>query len=365
MDSGLNGFFSQLPPIIPIVLFGSAFALFAVIAFFVWRRRVRAEKATGSGASVGFNTAPHMQADMRGSLGEMPDLDDLLAPTGAAPAVPVRVAAPVMGGSGTPGPNVPYTIRLADGSAVEAVETLVLLRDLIGGGLIARIGTTAHRLPLPPGEAEFARRLTALLRDAGRESTEPAAPSPAPSAPPANEAAFMRPAEQPRPPAPPAQPPSGSARPVVEDAMDTPLPEFDDIAPASPPAPPPPPAPVPVQPPAPPRPAMAAPPAPGDLPRFSLPSEPEAAPRFGRRPKKPTNEPIPEINIAGAIEAYLQHRIAQTPEWRGRSLHVSPAPGGGVTIEVDGRFYERVSEVEDAAARAFLQATIDEWQSRQ
>ncbi|MCL4255113.1 MAG: hypothetical protein KJ043_15220 [Anaerolineae bacterium] len=99
---------------------------------------------------------------------------------------------------------------------------------------------------------------------------------------------------------------------------------------------------------------------PGDLPKFKV---DEAV--------KPTAKgkyeavPLPELNIAEAIEAYLQHKLKYTPEYASRVIHVLSAPGGGVRIQVDNTFYEAVGDVADPSIRAFLQQTIAEWQARQ
>ena len=103
-------------------------------------------------------------------------------------------------------------------------------------------------------------------------------------------------------------------------------------------------------------------PAPGDLPKFKMPDGPPVKPKRGQRP---VHEPVPEINIAASIEAFLQHKLALTPQYAGRSIHVRPAMHGALTIEVDGKFYDSVGEVADAAVRQYLSTTIEEWQSRQ
>lgn len=72
---------------------------------------------------------------------------------------------------------------------------------------------------------------------------------------------------------------------------------------------------------------------------------------------------VPELNIAAAIEAYLQHKIRQTPEFAHRQLHVQPAPDGGVRIQVDNEYYEAVSDITDNDARLFIQQVIAEWQA--
>jgi hypothetical protein len=85
--------------------------------------------------------------------------------------------------------------------------------------------------------------------------------------------------------------------------------------------------------------------------------------RFGRPKYEP--KPIPELNIAEAIEAFLQYKLAQTPTYAGRDIHVHNAPGGFVRIQVDDRYYDEVGQVEDEEIRTFLSSTIQEWQKNQ
>src|SRR5262249_11356221 len=120
-----------------------------------------------------------------------------------------------------------------------------------------------------------------------------------------------------------------------------------------------------VEPPAPkPRPASPPPPIPasgvlpGDLPSFKLDDNPLAKPKRGQKLEQ---KPVPEINIAGAIEAYLQYKLQHSPEYAGHSIHIHPAPGGGVSIEADGKYYEAVSDVADPAVREFIAQAIQEW----
>jgi hypothetical protein len=87
---------------------------------------------------------------------------------------------------------------------------------------------------------------------------------------------------------------------------------------------------------------------------------------FGRG-AKPT-EPEEEIDVrpmAEQIEELLQYRLTASPDLRHRSIHVRSAVDGGVRIEVDGRYYDGVGDVEDEDVREFIQSIIREWEARQ
>lgn len=96
---------------------------------------------------------------------------------------------------------------------------------------------------------------------------------------------------------------------------------------------------------------------PGKLPSFKL--EDNMTPS-----KKGSYEvtSVPELNLAEAIEAYLQYKIHNTPAYRARVIHIHPAPSGGVRIQVDNDYYEAVSDIADADVRGFIQEAIQEWQ---
>jgi hypothetical protein len=73
-------------------------------------------------------------------------------------------------------------------------------------------------------------------------------------------------------------------------------------------------------------------------------------------------EPVQERSIAEEIEDLLQERLRGLPEFAGREIHVRPALHGGVSIEVDGVFYEGVGEVADEAVRALLTEVVRAWE---
>jgi hypothetical protein len=310
MDSGgIGNFLGQLPPILYIVFCGSSLALAFALGFMVYNRRRKAQAAAGGLMPVMAATGG--TSSMDSTPGDLPDLDDLLNPA----SLPTE-SAPKPARSGM------FTVKLADGEEVEVAEVLTVLRDVAEGGLIIQIGGKAYRNPPALADADFKRRFNSTLRDLSQSAIS--APPPKPAA--------------------PAAPPA----PVVDELpAETTIPGSSNGTPTPP-----------VKPPV----VAANAPLPGDLPKFKLPDTPPTPPKRGR---KPVAEPIPEINIAGAIEAFLQHKLSLTPEYSGRSIHVRPASDGGVHIEVDDKLYDTVGDVEDETVREFLTATIAEWQSRQ
>jgi hypothetical protein len=324
MDSGPLGLFQQLPIGIILMFCGSSILLLIAIAYIVRTRSLKAQAAVPAMAGV----SPSMSYDS-GSA-DLPDLDSFGSTDSFKSAAPARSTGA-------------YTVHLAEGEMVEVVEVLTVLRDVAEGGLIIRIGDKAYRNPPGLADAEFKRRFHSTLRDLnGAQNPVEARPAPA---------AYVAPAAPPPPP-----PPMPVAAPVVtatEEVAsvdeDAPLeePNFDDPPPLMPP---------------PPRVTGSFAPAPGDLPKFKMPDGPPVKPKRGQRP---VAEPIPEINIAASIEAFLQHKLSMTPQYAMRSIHVRPAAHGAVAIEVDGRFFDSVGEVDDTAVRHFLSTTIEEWQARQ
>ena len=76
-------------------------------------------------------------------------------------------------------------------------------------------------------------------------------------------------------------------------------------------------------------------------------------------------EPVPELNIADQIEDLLQARLAKLPDYQGRTIHVRPSIEGGVRIEVDGRYFDGVGDVDDETVRDLLMDVVREWESKQ
>lgn len=203
-----------------------------------------------------------------------------------------------------------FSIRLTrEDALIDVVEVVTFLRAVADGALIVQMGDKAYRLADASGDPEVERRL-ATLREALGLPAAPVRPAPPAAPPPAA-----------RPAAVPAPPPAAPTSTVVPGQL------------------------------------------PGDLPRFKMPDKVEPPGRF-RRPKRP-DEIVPEINIAAAIEEYLQFKLAETQAFPGRYLHIRGGAKGGLAIDVDDRSFEAVDDIDDAEVRAFLRQTIQEWQDRQ
>jgi hypothetical protein len=305
LDSGFSDFFRQLPPFLIILFCGSSLALIAVFAVIVNTRSKRSrtvEAAVPAPAAV----ANLNYTDISSAEGDLPDLDDLLK--GAPLTVPAQ--RPVQRAAST------ITLTTSAGENVDALEVMTILRAVEDGGLLIQIGDRIFRNPPALADAEFKRRFNSTVRDLyqsiGDTSLTPKA---------AGEIAAAGPEADEVPPAPPRP-----AAPVTPTAN---VPAGASL--------------------------------PGDLPKFTMPDTFEKPKRGRRQP----SDPVPEINIAEAIEEFLQFKLSMTPEYAERRIHVRAAVGGGLRIDVDEKSYEMVGDVEDADVRAFLQATIDEWQSRQ
>ena len=332
--SGFGDFVRQVPigPIIALCL--SGVLLVTAVVFIVRARSNRQDVDKKPRPPLAFMPVEAAKPQTRPTdPSDLPDLDLLVdnmpdqAPTppvsaSAAPA-PARVAKPGM-----------FTVNVNDGSSAQAVEVVTILRDVVDGGLIIQMGGKTYR-DLGNDDA-FRSSFLKVMRELSPIVTQtPAADKPA------DDRAVVGDAPEP--------------------AMDTSdnMPVIDDLIDEAPAAAPSPAAPKSVSPPV-------GIPLPGDLPKFTLEEEPKTIKTKGGLLGRTKTEfiPVPELDIAGAIEAYLQHKLQITPDFAGRSIHVHPAADGGVAIEVDGIHYEAVGDVTDETVRGFLSATIQEWQQR-
>lgn len=312
MGSDFSDFLAQLPFGLILTVCGSAILLVIVMTYIVSARARRAKaRVPQPPAYVG---APS-QADLP-QTGDLPDLEMLMDMSSiAASAPPPAASTPPR-----PARKGAYTVHTGDSGEAEAVEVMAIMRDVVDGKLIVQMGDKLYKNVYT--DSDFKEKFTKLMRELAQTAqAKPATPSPEPA-----------PA-----PAPGATPPM-----LMEDTPPEPPARKVESAPPPPVAP---------------DGTM-----PGDLPSFKIEDQRPIQPR--KRGQKPDIQPTPELDIAGAIEAYLQHKLKHTPDYTGRSIHVYPSPDGGVRIEVDGQFYDGVGDIRDDTVRAFMQQTIQEWQDR-
>ena len=295
--------------------------------------RARASRNQMAAISAAAPASPRRPVENKIMSEDLPDLDLLVGmpPANLTPsAVPPKRTAR----KGT------FTIDVIDGEAVQAVEVVTILRDVVEGGLIVQMGDRAYR---DFSDDEFfrssfmkvMRELSPLVKQTPKSSESPMPAKAASETKPSSDTATTAPASS----------PITSIRDLLDGSED----DMEDFE-------------VPVSAPPPPK---ADGTMPGDLPKYSLDQEPEVVKKRGTLGRTKTEyKPVPELDIAGSIEAYLQHKLVHTPTYAQRSIHVHPAPDGGVAIEVDGQFYDGVNEVDEDGVRAFLSATIQEWQQR-
>ena len=69
--------------------------------------------------------------------------------------------------------------------------------------------------------------------------------------------------------------------------------------------------------------------------------------------------------MADEIEELIQLRLRATPELMLRAIHIRQGSGGGIRVEVDGRYFDSIGDVTDPEILTFLQSVIREWEERQ
>jgi hypothetical protein len=326
MGSDLSDFLGQgfVGPVLGMLCV-FAILFIAVVATLVYvRRRKAAQVAAAIPAPASF--APFESAGQ-----DMPDLDLLVNTAGLVQSAPMA-AAPAAPPGRAPRKGT-FLVAVNDGDATEAVEIMTILRDVMDGHLIVQMGDKAYQSV--NNDAEFKERFNKVMRELAQVVGKPVAQAPAPVA---------------------NSTPPPPVEPVEAASTAEPEPPTPSLADLMQPEEPPPPRPRPTAPPPPPAGMI-----PGDLPSFKLDDNPFERPKRG---KKLDLKPVPELNIAGAIEAYLQYKISHTPEYQTRSIHIYPSPDGGVSIEVDGHFFDAVGDIPDTATREFIASAIQEWQER-
>ena len=339
---GLSKLFAEVPAELFFLVCGASMAL---VVFLMWlayaqsRRNKASEMASANGGQNAVGTAavaapgisryaPITPPTTDPRTSDMPDLDSLLdttsltkGPDGMDDSTPKMPSPPP---SLQPVPmrkQGPGRVELPTGEVIEAEEVIAVLRDPRDGRLVVQIDGVAYRtlVASPEVKKKFVQVMKQLSELVTRPDDNPPVDTVQKPAPP--ETAHKAPPEP--------QHPASPEPPVLKKPVSGPPPPMEDGT------------------------------MPGDLPSFKL---DDNKPPEGKD-EKPA--PIPEIDLVGAIEAYLQHKLKYTPQYAHRSIHVKPALDGGVLIQVDNNFYQAVGDVADTEIREFLMVTIQEWQDRQ
>jgi len=246
-------------------------------------------------------------------------------------------------------------VQLNSGQIAPTQEVITILRDEDDGKLIIQVGDTAYRTlaDSPQIKSLFTQVMKELAGTITKPDNtpparkryvvgqpEPAKPTPQPQQTP-------KPKQTPQPVADKRNDDVSSIRDLLVSEAETETPPQQPPAPSTPPPP------------------TVDGTMPGDLPSFKLDDNPLKSEKKGRFSTKTEAEPVPELDLAAAIETYLQYKLQHTPNYAGRNIHIHGTPSGAIRIQVDDNYYDFVDEVADTNVRAFLQATIAEWQDRQ
>ncbi len=102
---------------------------------------------------------------------------------------------------------------------------------------------------------------------------------------------------------------------------------------------------------------------------ISQPSAVAEKPKLGwglrrKKPAKDSPEPpaFTAFNLAEQIDEILQAKLAAQNIRTEMKIH--SAPGGGIRIQVDDRFFNAVDDLDDPTARSLIQSAIKEWERR-
>lgn len=232
-----------------------------------------------------------------------------------------------------------YGVKLSSGRSTRAVEVIAILRDSGDDRLIVQLDGTGYRTLVdhPDVKAKFAAIMSELAKIVNEPDTAPV---------PTTEHMPIVQIEEPELIEEPEPEPIKEPEPEVEAPAEMEL-DFPDLDILS---------------------STPAPRVPPPLPTADLikpPEKPQVKSGGFLRPGKAEAEPVPELNLAGSIEAYLQGKLRQSPDFNGRNIHVHPAVHGGVVIQVDQEYFDSVGEVTDLDVRTFISEAIQEWQEHQ
>ncbi|MCB8985979.1 MAG: hypothetical protein H6659_19275 [Ardenticatenaceae bacterium] len=76
---------------------------------------------------------------------------------------------------------------------------------------------------------------------------------------------------------------------------------------------------------------------------------------------KPRVEPAKQPTIAEQIDAILQQLVSADPKLSSQSIHLRQDPVGGLRIEVNGKIYEKPTDIPDKDVQTLIKTAVKEW----
>lgn len=93
------------------------------------------------------------------------------------------------------------------------------------------------------------------------------------------------------------------------------------------------------------------------------PREPSLVNAVRPRPVKKQPEPDRALDIVAQIDAILQRYVLADPDLAERSIHLDQDPSGGLRIKIDGTYYQRPAEIQEAKIQTYIKRALKEWES--
>lgn len=82
-----------------------------------------------------------------------------------------------------------------------------------------------------------------------------------------------------------------------------------------------------------------------------------------RRPASTEASANKMLSLVEQVDAILQRHLLTDPELADRKIHLVQDANGGLTIEVDGRRYERPREIDDPRIQVMIKRALKEWEA--
>lgn len=98
-------------------------------------------------------------------------------------------------------------------------------------------------------------------------------------------------------------------------------------------------------------------------PASTQPTPPQAPPLPTAAPAEARPAPDPD-SLVGQIDAILQQLLLARPEFAGRTIQLRQGIKGGLQIEVDGRYYQQPTQINDPAVQQVLRQALQIWEKR-